>query len=68
MQNMKLIEQIEQYRKIKGMNKQTLCAFAKINPSNYSQYMSGKREMSGKTIDALLNALDCKIIIIDKRV
>ena len=68
MQNMRIIEQIEQYRKIKGMNKQTLCTFANINASNYSQYMKGKRDMSGKTIESLLNALDCKIIIVDKRV
>jgi len=64
---MKIIEQIEQYRKIKGMNKHTLCDFAGINASNYSQYLKGKREMSGKTIEALLNALECKIIIVDKR-
>ena len=64
---MKLIEQIEMMRKAKGMNKETLCNFANINPSNYSYYLSGKRDMTAKTFEALLNALDCKIIVIDKR-
>lgn len=64
---MKLIEQIENLRKLKGMNKQTLCLFAKVNKNSYSNYLSGKSSPSVEILERLLNALDCKIIIIDKR-
>ena len=64
---MKIIEQIENQRKIKGMNKQTLCLFAKINKNSYSNYLSDKSSPTLEVVEKLLNALDCKIII-DKRV
>lgn len=65
---MRIIEQIEQYRKVKGLNKSTLCDFAKINRSNYSLYLKGSREPTAKTIEQLCSALECKIIIIDKNI
>lgn len=65
---MRIIEQIENQRKIKGMNKQTLCLFAKINKNSYSNYLSNKSSPTLEVVEKLLNALDCKIIIVDKRV
>ena len=62
-----LIQQIEQQRKLKGMNKQTLCMFAKINKNSYSNYLSGKSSPTIKVVEQLLSTLDCKIIIIDKK-
>lgn len=62
---MKIIEQIEQQRKLKGMNKSTLCLFANINANSYSNYLNGKSSPTVRVLEKLLKALECSIIIID---
>ena len=64
---MKLIEQIEQQRKLKGMNKCTLCLFAKINANSYSNYLSGKSSPTVNVIEKLMDALECSIIVVDNK-
>ena len=65
---MKLIEQIEQQRKLKGMNKATLCLFAKVNANSYSNYLSGKSSPTVNVIEKLLKALECGIIVVDNKI
>lgn len=63
---MKIIEQIEAQRKLKGMNKQTLCTFANINKNSYTNYLKGRCSPTLGVLERLLNALECKIIVVDK--
>lgn len=65
---MELIKQIEQQRKLKGMNKATLCLFAKVNKNSYSNYLSGKSSPTIGVIDRLMLALECTLIVVDNKV
>lgn len=65
---MKLIEQIEQQRKLKGMNKGTLCLFAKINANSYSNYLKGMNSPTINVVEKLMDALECSIIVVDNKI
>lgn len=65
---MKLIEQVEQFRKLRKVNKQTLCRNIGINKNTYSNYLSGKTSPSAEVLEKLTKELNCKIIIIDSRI
>lgn len=65
---MKLIQQIENQRKLKGMNKQTLCLFAKVNKNSYSNYLTGKTSPTLDILEKLIKALDCKLVVLDNNI
>lgn len=65
---MKLIQQIENQRKLKGMNKQTLCLFAKVNKNSYSNYLTGKTSPTLDILEKLIKALDCKLVLLDNNI